>query len=327
MRRLLAAGIVVVLAIALAGCGGDDEFKIALIIKQDTNPFFRQIRQTTERLAKREGLALDVTVGHSDVDNRSQMLSMATFVRAGVKGILITPVASRGIVPAVKDARKNGVTVIALDTPTDPESAANALFATDNLRAGRLIGRYARAKAAELGLAPKIAMLDLAPGIASGELRHRGFLAGFGIEEGDPQIVGAADTEGNEVKGRRAMAQLLRKDPYINIVYTINEPAAFGAATALRAAGKLPAQVVVVSVDGGCRAIRRGVSRGVIDATSQQYPAAMARAGVEGLAAVARGERGPSPGFHDTGVQLITADPVAGVPSRDVAFGLDHCWG
>ncbi len=327
MRRLLAAGIAVVLGgIAFTACGGDEPFKVGLIIKQDTNPFFEEIRQTTERLAAREGLELEVSVGRSDVDNRSQLLAIGIMMRAGAKGILITPVDSEGVVPGVEDARRAGVTVIALDTPTEPEDATNALYATDNRRAGMLIGRYARAKAAELGLEPKIAMLDLAPGVATGEQRHDGFLEGFGIEEGDPQIVGAEDTEGDEVKGRRAMARMLREHPEINVVYTINEPSAFGAADALRAAGKLPANVVLVSVDGGCPAIRDEVRRGVIDATSQQFPESMARGGVSALAALARG--GPEPsGYHDTGVELITAAPVAGVRSRDVAFGLDNCWG
>jgi fructose transport system substrate-binding protein len=326
MRRLLAAGIAAVLGIAFAGCGGEKPFKVGLIIKQDTNPFFNKIRTTTERLAEREGLDLDVAVGKSDVDNRSQVLAMGNMVRGGAKAILITPVDSRGIVPAVEQARRAGVTVVALDTPTEPESAADALFATDNRRAGRLIGRYARARATELGIVPRIAMLDLAPGISTGRLRHEGFLEGFGIAEGDPQIAGAVNTEGNEVKGRRGMARLLRASPDINVVYTINEPAAFGAVAALRAAGKLPANVILVSVDGGCRAVRDGVRRGVIDATAQQYPERMAREGVAAVAAVARGGRKPS-GYTDTGVELITAAPAAKVPSRDVAFGSKHCWG
>ena len=105
------------------------------------------------------------------------------------------------------------MTVIALDTPTDPESAADALFATDNLRAGELIGRYAKAKAEEDGIEPRIAMLDLGPGGGSGRLRHDGFLKGFGIEDGDPQIVGSVDTEGNEEKGEAGMRQLLERGP------------------------------------------------------------------------------------------------------------------
>ncbi len=64
----------------------------------------------------------------------------------------------------------------------------------------------------------------------------------------------------------------------------------------------------------------------MIDATAQQYPEAMAREGIAALAAVARGKQPPS-GVHDTGVELITGDPAQGVRSRDVAYGLAHCWG
>jgi len=110
------------------------------------------------------------------------------------------------------------------------------------------------------------------------------------------------------------------------VIYTINEPSAFGAATALKAAGKDPKDYVMVSVDGGCEAIKNGIKTGVIDATSQQYPLKMAALGVEKGAAAARG--GPKPsGYVDTGVELITGDPAKGVDSKDAAYGEKNCWG
>ena len=158
----------------------------------------------------------------------------------GAKVILDVPANSKAIVPSIKKARDQGVIVIALDTPPEPQDAVDALFATDNLKAGELIGQYAKAKAEEMGITPKIAMLDLAPGISVGQLRHDGFLKGFGIKEGDPQIVGAAPTEGDRAKGQAAMESLLQKDSGINIIYSINEPSGFGGANALKAAGKDP---------------------------------------------------------------------------------------
>ena len=122
------------------------------------------------------------------------------------------------------------------------------------------------------------------------------------------------------------MEQLLRSDAGINIVYTVNEPAAFGAADALEAAGKGEDDVILVSIDGGCDAIKDGVRPGKIDATAQQFPENMAREGVEALASAARGGTEPS-GYLDTGVELITGDPVKGVPSKDEAFGVRNCWG
>ena len=169
-------------------------------------------------------------------------------------------------------------------------------------------------------------MLDLAPGITSGELRHEGFLKGFGVTERDPQIAGSVETLGETARAEDGMRELLAKDPGINVVYTVNEPAAFGAARALKAAGRSDDDVILVSVDGGCDAVKNGVRPGVIDATVQQYPENMARLGVDALADTARG--GPKPtGYKNTGIELITRDPVGGVPSKDVAFGVRNCWG
>ncbi|HEV2058801.1 MAG TPA: substrate-binding domain-containing protein, partial [Solirubrobacteraceae bacterium] len=279
-----------------------------------------------QETAEEHGVELLTAAGKSDVDNESQVAALQYMRAREAAGILIAPADSEAIVPAIEEAREDGVTVIAVDTPTAPRSAVDALFATDNRQAGELIGRYARAKAEEEGIQPRIAMLELAPGITSGELRHDGFLEGFGIGEDDPQIVGSVNTEGDREKGRRGMEQLLEDDPDINVVYAVNEPAALGAAAALEAADKSKDDVILVTVDGGCDAIKRGIRPGVIDATAQQYPENMAREGVKALVEAARGGDKPA-GYLNTGVELITGDAVQGVKSRNTAFGVRNCWG
>jgi fructose transport system substrate-binding protein len=324
---LVALGAAALLGLGVTACGGDENrVTLGLITKQETNPFWVTMKDVARDTADDDDVRLLTATGRSDVDYESQVRAIRDMTKRGAKGILIAPTNSEAVVPAIRDARRAGVTVIAVDTPTDPVSAVDALYATNNRRAGVLIGRYAAAKAREQGIEPKIAMLDLASGIASGQLRHDGFLEGFGIRDGDAQIVGSVDTEGDERRGRTGMEQLLRRDRGINVVYTVNEPAAFGAAAALKAAGKSDDDVIVVSVDGGCDAIKDGVRPGVIDATAQQYPENMAREGVEALAKAARGGAEPS-GYLDTGVELITGDPVSGVASKDVAFGVRNCWG
>jgi len=323
--RLVALGSAAVLLMGVAACGDDEErITAGLITKQETNPFFVTMRKIAEKTAGDNNVELMTATGTSDVDNQSQVAALEDMTARGAKGILITPADSTAIVPAIEKARQAGVTVIALDTPTEPESAVDALVATNNARAGELIGRYAKARAA--GSNPKIAMLDLAPGITSGQLRHAGFLKGFGLKDGDPEIVGSVNTEGDRTKAQAGMAQLLQQHPDINIIYTVNEPAAFGADAALKAAGKGNDDVILVSVDGGCDAIKDGIRTGVIDATAQQYPENMARKGIEAIARAARGGEKPS-GYLDTGVELITGDPVEGVESRDEAFGVRNCWG
>jgi fructose transport system substrate-binding protein len=253
-------------------------------------------------------------------------------VSAGVKGILITPSDTKAIIPSIKKARAAGVIVIALDTPTDPPSAVNALFATNNYKAGVLIGKYAKAV---FGSKPaKIATLDLFPARVTVDVaRHNGFLAGMGNAKAtatatkfvpDSRIVCSADSYGDQAKGQTAMENCLQKAPDINLLYTINEPAAAGAYTALKAAGK-EKNVVIVSVDGGCAGVRN-VKGGIITATSQQYPLKMASLGVAAVVKYAKTGTKPT-GYTDTGVTLITPKPAAGVPSKGVAFGLANCWG
>ena len=102
-----------------------------------------------------------------------------------------------------------------------------------------------------------------------------------------------------------------------------------GAAEALRAFGRQEG-VTIVSVDGGCPGVQN-VADGVIGATSQQYPLKMASMGIEAIAAFAKDGTKPqvSEGldFTDTGVNLVTDQPVEGVSSISVEEGLAQCWG
>ncbi len=305
-----------------AGAAFADQPIVGLITKTDTNPFFVKMKQGAEGAAQKDGAKLLTAAGRFDGDNSSQVTALENMTTAGAKAILITPSDTKAIVPSIKKARDAGVMVIALDTPTDPQSATDALFATNNFQAGVLIGEYAK-KA--LGNKPaKIATLDLAPGISVGVLRHNGFLQGFGIKAGDPSIVCSQDTRGDQSKGQSAMENCLQKAPGINVVYTINEPAAAGAYRALQTAGK-EKNVLIVSIDGGCEGVRN-VKAGQIAATAQQYPLKMAALGVDAGVDYAKSGKKVS-GYTDTGVTLITDKPMSGVESRDTAFGLSNCWG
>ena len=323
-----------VLAALLVGAGistAADQPVIGLITKTETNPFFVKMKEGAAAAAQAKGAKLLSGAGKTDGDNAGQVTAMENMIAAGAKTILITPSDSKAIVPAIKKAQEKGVMVIALDSPADPMEATDALFATDNYKAGVLIGQYA--KAALGGKPARIVTLDLFPGHPVGAQRHNGFLKGFGLAAPDAksndlgkaaEVVCMADSFGDRAKGQTAMENCLQKTPDVNLVYTINEPAAAGAFTALKAAGKEKG-VVIVSVDGGCEGVRN-VGAGVIAATSQQYPLKMAAMGVDAGVEYAKTGKKVS-GYTDTGVTLIAANPLPGVDSKDVKTGTDLCWG
>jgi fructose transport system substrate-binding protein len=328
-RLLVALALVLVGSVVLATVAGANpstsaqSIKVALITKDATNPFFVKMRAGATAEAKKVGADLRYAAGKSSSDNAGQITAIENMVTAGVKGILITVADGKAQVPAIQKARKAGVVVIALDTPTVPKSATDALFATNNLNAGILIGKYARA--ATKGRKVTIAMLDEHAGSSVGALRHNGFLKGFGIKNSDSQIVCTGNGQGQTAPSQTAMENCLQKNPDINVVYTINEPTAAGAWNALKRAGKSQNEVTIVSVDGGCAGVRN-VRAGVIDATSQQYPLKMASLGVAAVVKFAKTGKKPS-GYTDTGLNLIAKKAVAGVKSKNVAYGLANCWG
>jgi fructose transport system substrate-binding protein len=304
---------------------------IGLITKTETNPFFVKMKEGAAKAAKAKGAKLLSGAGKQDGDNAGQVTHMENMITAGAKTILITPSDSKAIIPSIKKARDAGVMVIALDSPTDPADATDALFATDNFKAGVLIGQYA--KAAMKGKPAKIATLDLFPGHPVGAQRHNGFLVGMGLSKVDAksneldiptEVVYTQNSFGDQAKGQTAMENCLQKNPDIDLVYTINEPAAAGAYQALKSAGK-EKSVMIVSVDGGCAGVRN-VKGGVIAATSQQYPLKMAALGVEAGVEYAKSGKKVA-GYTDTGVTLITNKPMPGVESKDTKFGLGACWG
>ena len=316
---------------AASGGGAAGQITVGLITKTETNPFFVKMKEGAQAKATELGVKLLTGAGAKDGDNEGQVTALENMVNAGAKGILITPSDTKAIVPSIQKARDKGVLVIALDTATDPQSAVDALFATNNFNAGLLIGQWA--KGAMAGKTPVIATLDLQPGITVGAQRHNGFLQGFGLATATPtssdlvtaaQVVCSQDTHGDQTEGQTAMENCLSKNPNINLVYTINEPAAFGAYTAIKAAGK-DKDITIVSVDGGCQGVQ-GVVDGKIAATSQQYPLKMASLGVEAVVNFAKTGQKAS-GYTDTGVTLITDKAQAGVDSKDSKYGAANCWG
>lgn len=337
MKKLLATSAVALTALATSATA--DDISACLITKTDTNPFFVKMREGATAKAEEMGIKLNSYAGKIDGDHETQVAAIETCIANGAKGILLTASDTSSIVPAVQQARDAGLLVIALDTPLEPTNAADMTFATDNFLAGELIGQWAAAALGDEAANAKIGMLDLAVSQPTvGVLRDQGFLKGFGIDLGDPnkwgdetdpRIVGNDVTAGNEEGGRKAMENLLAKDPMINVVYTINEPAAAGAYEALKSIGR-ENDVLIVSVDGGCPGVAN-VKDGVIGATSQQYPLLMASKGIEAIAAWAKDGTKPQAtagkDFFDTGVALITDRPAPGVESIDSAKGSELCWG
>ncbi len=350
-RQVAGVAAVGAASLLLAACGssggssGGGAEGVTLITKNSSNPFFVTMQKGAKDAGKKAGMSVTTAAGKEDGDEAGQIAAIEDAIARGDKGILITP-SGPGVNPAIKKARDQGLYVIALDTPPDPPDTVDITFATDNFKAGELIGEWTKAQLK--GKKATIAMLDLFNDkIVSVDYdRDQGFLTGMGIDTkdkkkngdeaktgsydgGDYEIVCNEPTQGAEDGGRTAMENCLTKNKDVNVVYTINEPAAVGAYGALQQGGS-PDGVLIVSIDGGCDGVGQ-VKKGVIGATSQQYPVKMAELGVQAIKTISDGGEKPKNteglDFYDTGVQLVTDKPAAGVESIDTTKGAELCWG
>ena len=362
-RRIGVAALAVVAAVAVAACGSSSSgsggssgssggstkagaVKVALILKTFSNPYFVSMEKSAKADAAKKGVNLTVSAGTTDGDTSSQITAIDNAIAAGDKGIIITT-NGNAVNSALGKARAAGLYTIALDTAPTPASAVNLTYATDNTAAGKLDGQWAAAKLA--GKPADIAMLDLFNNqVVSVDVdRDHGFLEGMGIPVGDPNINGKEATSGHYSggkggsykiacqlptqgaipTGKSAMQTCLQKDPNINLVYAINEPAAEGAAEAIKGVGS---KAIVVAIDGGCSNLPF-LSNGEIAATAGQFPGKMASDGVDAIYNLAtkhtKPAASPGLGFFNTGTKLYTNDPMTGVPSITSAQAKSICWG
>lgn len=372
-RVCVAVAVVGVLSINLAACSTNSssspaasstapaasapaasgDVAISLITKNQTDPFFVAIAEGAKKAAEANGVNLTVFSGKNDSDVAGQITAIENAVAQGQNGILITP-AGPGVNDAITAARASGLLVIALESPTDPANIVDITFATDNFAAGQAIGQWAAGKLD--GTKAIIARLIFSDTDSKtvDYLRDSGFLDGMGIDFADPKVIGdeattgryttgktgtyeiacVVATNGNEASGQKGMADCLAKNPDINVVYTINEPAAFGAAAALKAAGRTTGKdVQIVSVDGGLAGVQ-AVKDGVIGATSQQYPLKMAEYGVKAIVDLVISGTKPvvtsGKDFFDTGVVLCTNEPQTTVTiaeQKESQYCIDNAWG
>lgn len=315
------------LAVTVAGCSSssssdDSKISIGIVTKTNTNPYFVKLRETAKAEAKKQGAEISAFAGKYDGDNAGQVQAIENLISQGVKGILITPNSSKGILSAIKKARDAGIIVVALDTATEPASAVNATYATDNKKAGVLQGTWVRKTLGST--TPKTILLDGTYGSTVDTFRHDGFLKGMKLDDKSKAIVGKAESHGDRSKAQTQMENLLQREPEVNSVYTVNEPAASGAYQAIKDAGKAK-DIIIGSIDGSCTGVKN-VKKGIIGATVMQFPSKMAKMGVDAVVKYAKDGTKPK-GFHDTGEKVITDEPVAGLASEKSSWGLKHCWG
>lgn len=310
--RLTAFLLVLVMVLPTWGCY-KEEFPgrptVALVVKTLNNPFFNDMQEGAEDMARELELNLIVQAAEREVDVEQQVQIVENLIQRRVDAILLTPSGSREVVPVISRANRAGIPVLNLDTRVDPDLLAsdNAFIATfigsDNYEGGYLAARYV---GEHLNGSGKIAILEGIPGHETADSRQQGFLAGISEFE-NIEVVTSQTANWERSLGYNVFENILQSYSDVNAVFAASDLMALGAVEAIASSGRSAADIIVVGFDAHREAVD-AIRRGSMHATIAQNPYEIGRAGVEYAYKVLNGEEIP----HDINVEikLITKDNI-----------------
>lgn len=235
---------------------------IGVSFQSMNNPFFVDLNEGLQEVIEAKGDRL-VTLD-AQWNSLKQKNDISDLVMQGAAAILINPVNWEGIKGSLIEAKQKGIPCIVVDAPVKDKELALSTVASDNVEAGRLVAK----KLAEVCRPAKIAVLQQSINKACID-RVDGFLEII-KQYPDMQVVDTQEVRGTTESSLPVMRDIIGRTGDINAVFSINDPTALGAISALESAGKLQG-VKVVAVDGAQEALR-AIQDGKMLATAAQFP-------------------------------------------------------
>ncbi|MEV5950661.1 substrate-binding domain-containing protein [Streptomyces sp. NPDC051993] len=258
--------------------------KMGLSLSTLNNPFFVQMKEGAQAEAKAEGIDLTVTDAQNDASQQANQIQ--NFTGTGMKSIIVNPVDSDAVGPAVRAADKAGIPVVAADRGVNKADIAT-LVASDNVAGGRLA---AQTLAEKLGGKGKIAVLQGTAGTSASRERGAGFAEGLKAYPGI-EVVTRQPADFDRTKGLDVMTNLLQSHPDVTGVFAENDEMALGAVKAL--GSRAGSSVSVVGFDGTPDGFK-AVEAGTLYASVAQQPKELGRTAVQNAVRAARGKKADS---------------------------------
>lgn len=320
-KRVTAILLAGVLALALAACGaevresgGGDEgggdgggqegpIRLAVVPKAVGFDFWEQVRIGAQCAAQEaEGgeveIQWDGVTAETNVSGQVDLLT--NFITQGVDGLVYAATDAKVLADVSQNALDQGLTVVNIDSGTDPQPEQVPVVATDNVAAAEQATEYL---IEELGGEGEVAFIPFQPGTATNDTRTEGFKNVL-EENPDVELVAEQSSESDQNVALQVTEDILTANPNLDAIYAANEPGVLGAAEAVRRAGKA-GEIIIVGWDTAPDEVA-AVEEGVVSALIAQNPFRMGYDGVNLAVNAIRGE-GELQDI-DTGATLVTQD-------------------
>mgnify|MGYP000861559135 FL=1 len=278
-RTALVVLLVLVLGVVSANA---QSYVVGLSVSTLNNPFFVDLKEGAEEAAAQLGLTIIATDAQNDANR--QLSSVEDLISRGVNILVINPVDSSAVVPAIRAANQGGVPVITVDRGADGGIVVSHV-ASDNVAGGKMAGEFIIEL---LGGKGKVVELEGIPGTSAARDRGTGFNAAI-ASYGDIKVVAKQEAGFDRARGMSVMENILQAQPEIDAIFAHNDEMALGALTAIRASGR---NIIVVGFDATDDAVK-AVEEGRMAATVAQKPREMGKIAVEAALKHLKGEAIP----------------------------------
>jgi ribose transport system substrate-binding protein len=275
MKRFLSIVSMLILITITIGCAKKSESTstktIGVTLLTRAHVFYKDLEEGLKTEAAKNGYELLITAADFDLGKQSSQIE--DFITRRVDAIIVCPVDSRGIGPAIKRANEAKIPVFTADIAAQ-EGEVVCHVASDNIAGGRLAGEYL---AKILNGKGKIAIIDQ-PTVTSVLDRVQGFREAI-AKFPETQIVAAVNGEGVRDKALQVASDILQAHPDLNGVFGINDDSALGA---LDAAQQFKREgLVIVGYDATPPAVDAILKNTALKADVVQYPKKIGESTIE----------------------------------------------
>jgi ribose transport system substrate-binding protein len=317
MAVLLAAALALIAAVACGaqvrqsgggggqgggeGKGANAPVQLAVVPKAIGFDFWEQVRVGAQCAAKKaEGdvnVQWDGVTAETDVSGQVNLLQ--NFITQGVDGLVYAATDAKVLYQVTKSAEQQNVTVVNIDSGTNPQPSDVPVFATDNVVAAKRVPDLIAQQLGKSG--GQVAFIPFQQGTLTNEQREKGFKEGL-KEHPELKLVAEQSSQSDYNKALQVTEDILTAHPDLDAIFAANEPGVLGAAEAVRQAGKA-GDIVIVGWDASPEEIQ-GVRDGVISALVVQNPFKMGYDGVNAAVKIVR--QGAQVQGQDTGATIVT---------------------
>jgi ribose transport system substrate-binding protein len=224
--------------------------------EKEANPFRIAETQSIKDEAAKAGVKQLLTT-NANSQLGKQISDIQDMINKGAQALIVAPLNSDGLEPALDAARAKDIPVLTIDRKVNSEPCRDyvAFLGSDFVEQGK---RAAQEMAAGLENKGKVAILLGSSGNNVTTDRTKGFVDELAEIAPDIEIVAQQTGEFARDKGQQVMEQIIQAQPDINGVYAENDEMALGALVALKSAGKAPGtDIQVVSIDGTRNAVQK----------------------------------------------------------------------